>query len=123
MIGRLSRVAGLLAVGAIIVLSLVPGSGRPHTGLAGSLEHCAAYAVAGGLLGLGWPLRTGRILFALVALGALLEVLQLWVPGRSAEVIGALSSGLGGLIGTGAAGFLAPRLKLAGIETQGGRSR
>jgi hypothetical protein len=39
---RLSRAIGLACVAVIIVLSLVPGDERPHTGLAGQIEHALA---------------------------------------------------------------------------------
>ncbi len=40
---RLFRLAGVTGVFLIVVLSLVPGSYRPHTGAPGGLEHFFAY--------------------------------------------------------------------------------
>ena len=38
---------------AIMVLSLVPGSLRPHTGFPGQMEHALAYGLIGALLCVG----------------------------------------------------------------------
>ena len=46
-----AMVMGWIGVVAIAVLSLVPGSLRPHTGLPGQMEHALAY----GLTGMGSP--------------------------------------------------------------------
>jgi hypothetical protein len=51
----LFRVAGLACTVALIILSLVTGAERPHTGLPGQIEHIIAYCGTAGLLGLGYP--------------------------------------------------------------------
>jgi hypothetical protein len=43
----IARAAGFFGVLAIIVLSLVPGAYRPHTGLPGVAEHFIAYYSTG----------------------------------------------------------------------------
>jgi hypothetical protein len=43
----MGRVATWLCVALLIVLSLVPGPDRPHTGIAGQSEHFIAYAGTG----------------------------------------------------------------------------
>jgi hypothetical protein len=53
-IGRISAVAGWLAVLIIAILSLVPGNLRPHTVLPGPLEHTLAYALTGAALAFGY---------------------------------------------------------------------
>src|SRR5262249_35911917 len=78
------------------MLSLVPGNERPHTGLTGQFDHVIAYCGTAGLLGLGYP--TTKVRFEIVAmlalLAAVLEVAQLWVPGRHSQFIDfAMSSG------------------------------
>ena len=98
----LCRIAGWLCTIGIIVLSLVPGDRRPHSGVApGQVEHLFAYLLAAGLLSLGYSGRTARLLVCmlLIALAALLEVVQIWIPGRNAEFIGFAGSALGTLLG------------------------
>ncbi|MGA7325677.1 MAG: VanZ family protein [Rhodomicrobium sp.] len=97
------RLAPWLCVPAIAILSLVPGQARPHTGLPGQAEHFLAYFMTAILLGIQVRNLTSRITlaFALCAYAAMLETLQIWIPGRSAQIIdfGASSSGaLAGII-------------------------
>jgi VanZ family protein len=95
------RLAGWIGLAAIVVLSLMPGLERPRhaLGLAGHHEHLLAYILTAGAFGLGYLKTTTRCaLFAmLVFCAALLETLQLWVPGRTAKLIhfGASSMGAG----------------------------
>lgn len=82
---------------AIVVLSVIPGSIRPHSGAGGYYEHFTAYfiVVAIGCL----ALRTGAgrigigILLTLTA--GILEIVQLVIPGRNAELSGFTSASLG----------------------------
>jgi VanZ family protein len=92
----LFRAVGWTCVVAIVMLSLVPGNERPYTGLPGQIDHVIAYCGTAGLLGLGYP--TTKVRFEIVAmlalLAAVLEVAQLWVPGRHSQFIDfAMSSG------------------------------
>jgi hypothetical protein len=82
-------VGAALALVAIFVLSLVPAEDRPHTHAPGGLEHVAAYMVAGFLLGLAGygRLPAIRVVLVLTACGALLELAQLWVPGRNGQLV------------------------------------
>jgi VanZ family protein len=65
-------------------MTLGPPTVRPVSGFNRSLEHVAAFALLGLAFGLAYPDR--RMLLALigVAVAALLETLQLVVPGRHA---------------------------------------
>ncbi|MEH3143969.1 MAG: VanZ family protein [Methylobacterium frigidaeris] len=94
------RVASVAAVGLLCVLSLVPGNGRPHTGAPGQFEHVVAYALTGAALALRLRSRRVAIIAGLVVLAAVLETAQIWVPGRTAQVIDFLASSAGALIGT-----------------------
>lgn len=73
---------------AIIILSTVPGDLRPHVLANGRYEHFAAYFIAGALFGIGYPLpkhrRTAALMLALCS--GMLEVVQLWIPDRTANV-------------------------------------
>ena len=57
----LFRVAGLTGTLTLIVLSLLPGSELPHTGLPGQIEHVIAYCATAVFLGLGYSTARARI--------------------------------------------------------------
>jgi VanZ family protein len=87
---RVSHLIGWVGVIAIIVLSLLPGGTRPrmHLFTITQWEHFAAYIVTAALLAQG---RTNRAHYFLIglflsALAAVLEVGQIWVPGRDAKL-------------------------------------
>jgi VanZ family protein len=84
MVVKIARIAAWLLVVAIVVMTLGPPTVRPVSGFNRSLEHVAAFALLGLAFGLAYPDR--RMLLALigVAVAALLETLQLVVPGRHA---------------------------------------
>jgi VanZ family protein len=81
---KIARIAAWLLVVAIVVMTLGPPTVRPVSGLNRSLEHVAAFALLGLAFGLAYPNK--RMLLALigVTVAALLETLQLVVPGRHA---------------------------------------
>jgi hypothetical protein len=95
------RFAPWLCVFGIAVLSLVPGEARPHTGLPGQAEHFMAYFLTALFLGIRPRYLVWRILLALALClyAGLLEVLQIWVPGRSAQLIDFAASSCGALSG------------------------
>jgi VanZ family protein len=109
------KTAGGLAIVVFAVLSLVPGELRPHTGAPGPLEHVAAYALAGALLTFGYNKHSQPfvIVLSLSLYAAILEIAQLWVPGRNSTVIDFAASSAGALIGSALAwiGLRAGRLR------------
>ena len=72
---------------AIAALSLVAPSLRPVTILPHDLEHAAIFAITGFTLGLGYPNRTQLHMSALIVFAAVIELAQLYAPGRHARVI------------------------------------
>ena len=98
---RIARYATWLCVGIIIVLSLLPGSARPHTGFVGKIEHMIAYAGTGAIAMIGYRLRQQRLTFwaSIVSLSFLLEFLQQYVPGRGANILDAIASSSGLSVG------------------------
>jgi VanZ family protein len=98
---RLSRAIGWACVAAIIVLSLVPGDERPHTGLAGQIEHALAYFGTAVFLALGFRTMRDRVavISLLVGLAAVLELIQRMIPGRHAQFIDWFASSLGAAAG------------------------
>ena len=120
------RILGLVAVAMIGVLSLVPGHARPHVLWTGMLEHVAAYFITACLLCLGClesrltgePIVTParRIALLLTAYGAILELLQLFVPGRRPAMLDWGADALGAWLGVGLIWLLRrPVLALLGV--------
>jgi VanZ family protein len=101
LIARLSRPAFWLCVIIILGLSLVPGSLRPHTGVSGHLEHAMAYAMTGFIFVPGARDAFARMLAAigLAWLSGAVEIAQLWIPGRTGEIMGFFWSSAGACFG------------------------
>lgn len=94
------RVAGLVSIAALVVLSFVPGTLRPHVFASGNSEHFAAYAATAFLLGLGGAPRTTAVFVSFLSAGAAFaELLQNWIPGRSPGFDNFVSSSMGALTG------------------------
>lgn len=103
---RLARLS-LVAVGSLItVLSLVPGSARPHTSIPGKAEHFIVYAFAGLALALGYRTTRSRAVgwFVFASASALFEILQCFIADRSASPLDALVSTAGFSFGLAAGG-------------------
>src|SRR3954470_18125092 len=95
-----ARVSAWICVATTAYLSLVPHSMEIRTPLPGGVEHAIAYAGTAALLKLGYSRQAlGVIASALFAYSGVLEVLQTFVDGRHSEVVGALWSGGGALVG------------------------
>lgn len=84
----------------IAALSLLPAEDMVRTGVSGYLEHVLAYACTAALFGLGHArfgmLRIGSLM---VAYAGVLEILQVWSPGRHAELAGWAASSTGVILG------------------------
>jgi VanZ family protein len=102
-----SRVIWSVWLAAVVVGSVLPGDSRPMQTL-GRLavndkwEHFLSYALLALLLPLVLRLRRHQLLealIALVAMGCLLELVQLFVPGRSADILDALADLAGVVFG------------------------
>jgi VanZ family protein len=114
---RLSRAIGLACVAAIIVLSLLPGDERPHTGASGQIEHAIAYFGTAVFLALGFRTLRGRVaaIALLIGLAAVLEVIQRLIPGRHSQFIDWFASSSGAGFGLFAV-FLMERLLAPSVE-------
>jgi hypothetical protein len=104
----IARAGGFFGILAVIVLSLVPGTYRPHTGLPGEAEHFIAYYSTAFAFAFGFRSKASRFVIALglTLLAGSMEVLQLWVAGRNSAIIDAVVSSLGGLLGIVMGGLL-----------------
>ena len=103
MVANFLKVISWFLIGGLILITFIPASGRPITGLQHHLEHFAAFALTGLIFGFAyaWQLRTllsGALVFTL-----LLEVGQIPLPTRHARledfVVNAVSVCLGVAIG------------------------
>ena len=101
----LARLTGGLAVLAVIVLSVVPGDFRPHGGLPGIAEHFVFYLGGAGLLALGYEkwVSAGVVALVLSLAAVILELAQLVIPHRDANLLDVLMSAAGAIIGAGLA--------------------
>ena len=109
------RIAGVACVIALVVLSWLPKEMETRTGVPGRIEHVVAYLGTGAMLKLGWPLhRTRWMLAGLVGLAAVLEVGQVWVPGRTSQAIDFVASSSGALAGLWAVHAVFHALRRAG---------
>ena len=85
----------------LLVLSWLPGSEMVRTGSGGRVEHATAYFLTAIIMGLT-NRETPRLLvqsLLLVVLAAILEVGQLFVPGRTAAFLDFAASSTGAAIG------------------------
>lgn len=116
MIGFL-RLLGRLGVLAIAILSVAPLSPQARTGIGGGGEHVLAYAAVALCLLTGRAAREAvRTALALVALAGALEIAQLLVPGRRAEIAGFLASAGGTVLGAALGLFLTRRFPRFALE-------
>ena len=99
-----------VAVAAIIVLSLLPGTARPQTGAPGQGEHVVAYLLTAFLFGLRCTSfsQIFRVSIILVVGAGILEATQQWVPGRNSQVGDFIASSVGILMGSIIGGVLSP---------------
>jgi VanZ family protein len=79
----------------VVVLSLLPGKDLPAVGISDKLEHVIAYAILALLGGLAFPRATMLLAVMLSALGIAMEICQIVVPGRSAEIADAVADAIG----------------------------
>lgn len=93
---------GFYAVAVFVgALSLVPGRALPPTQVSDKVEHLLTYAVLG-LIGVATArsgTRAACSILGIIAFGAAIEVLQIFSPGRYAEVGDGLANAAGALIG------------------------
>jgi VanZ family protein len=84
---KLYLVAAWAALSAIVVLTVVPPNLRPTTDAPHDIEHAAAFFITGVLFGLAYEGRERILSAGAVAFCAMIEILQLYVPGRHARWI------------------------------------
>ena len=98
-ITALLRLLAWLLAAAVTFVTLGPENLRPHPVLGQHGDHGLAFLLVGIAFGLAYPQRRWTVSAGAVALIGLLEIMQLWVPGRHARfadfVVDALSACVG----------------------------
>jgi len=113
MLRNVFRVVGWLAVLAIVVLSAVPGPLRPDVLGEKHIEHLAAYLGAALFLAAGYPRRFQLLLIGVLlsVCSGVLEIVQLWIHGRSSSAADFAASSLGAWIGVATIWLFGPMLR------------
>ena len=98
------RVAGLIGLCLIVVLSVVPGRAQIRTPAPKDWEHFAAYFMVASTLALGFgirrPIFVTAILMFLITVSGALEMVQELVPGRTGRLADWKASAMGAALGT-----------------------
>ena len=96
---RILRLAAICSWCLLTILSLLPGSERPHTGYSGNVEHATAYLLSGLATRLGFH-RSSRLELAMFSLAAaFFEICQIYIPGRHPGIDNWAASSAGAAIG------------------------
>lgn len=94
----LRMIAWILAA-AVAFATLGPPTYRPHSNLGQDGEHALAFALVGLAFGMAYGRNRWMTAAISVVLIGLLEILQLWMPGRHARledfVVDAMAAGVG----------------------------
>lgn len=80
------RLLAWLLAAAVTFATLGPADFRPHSDLGQDGEHVLAFVLVGLLFGLAYPQRRWFVSSVSIVLIALLEIMQLWAPGRHARL-------------------------------------
>jgi hypothetical protein len=80
------RIIAWLLTAAVTFATLGPAWLRPHSGLGQDGEHALAFGLVGLAFGFAYPRRRALTAGVAVVLIGVLELLQLWMPGRHARL-------------------------------------
>jgi VanZ family protein len=86
LITKLARFSAWALAAAITVLTLVPLSLRPVTGLPREVEHAAIFGAAGMAFAVGYRGRLVALVMLAVIYSGALELAQMMAPGRHARL-------------------------------------
>src|SRR4051794_40921466 len=99
------RIIAWFLTAAVTFATLGPPSYRPHSALGQDAEHALAFVLVGLAFGLAYPRRRLFTAGVAVVLIGVLELLQLWMPGRHARledfIVDALAACAGIAVATG----------------------
>jgi VanZ family protein len=95
----LLRLSAWLLAAAVTFATLGPPSLRPHSSLGQDGEHALAFVLVGVAFGLAYPGARLRVSAIAIAMTGVLEILQLWMPGRHARLEDFLVDALAACVG------------------------
>jgi VanZ family protein len=93
------RIIAWLLTAAVTFATLGPPRYRPHSDLGQDGEHALAFVLVGLAFGLAYPRRRLLTAASAVVLIGILELLQLWMPGRHARLEDFVVDALGACVG------------------------
>jgi VanZ family protein len=102
----LARLAAWLFFVAILILTFVPPTLRPLSGLPHNVEHLAIFFLLGAAFALGYRGHAWALGLMGITGAAVLESLQIFTPGRHARLTDFLVDALGICLGIAAATLL-----------------
>jgi VanZ family protein len=82
----LLRIVTATLIAAVVFATLGPPSYRPHSTLGQDGEHALAFVLVGLAVGFTFPQRRLFVTAISVVLIGVLELMQLWAPGRHARL-------------------------------------
>ena len=99
------RLGAWLLAAAVSFATLGPPEYRPHSFLGQDGEHALAFVLVGIAFGFAYPRSRLRTALVAVVMTGVLEILQLWMPGRHARledfVVDAVAACIGFMIAAG----------------------
>ncbi|GAB1716594.1 MAG: antibiotic resistance protein VanZ [Nitrobacter sp.] len=95
----LFRMGAFILIAAVVFATLGPPRYRPHAPLGQDGEHALAFVLVGLAVGLAFPRRRLFVAVVSVILIGLLEIMQLWAPGRHARLEDFLVDALAACVG------------------------
>ena len=98
---KLFKTAAWLLAAVIVALSVVPPTYRPESVASLGFEHLAIFVATGVAFGLGYAKRLWTVCAYLLIFSAVVELLQLWAPGRHARMSDFLIDSAGSCLGVG----------------------
>jgi VanZ family protein len=115
---KIIRVIAWVLLATAIVLTVVPAELRPVSGFPSPVEHFAMFFLIGSAFTLGYSRSDYALCVAAMAFAGLLELLQLFVPGRHARLSDFVVDALSAVIGIALAGLI-DRNKLFPLGPEG----
>jgi len=106
---QLIRLLSWIVLGAIVMLTVIPPAWRPVTGASQMAEHLAAFFLLGGFFALGYRRNLLAVALFVVAGVGLLELCQLFVPGRHARASDFVFNAIGACAAIAAVWLVAKR--------------
>jgi VanZ family protein len=98
-IRSLCRIGFAISILVVLVLSLLPDDDLPKVELSDKIGHFIAYGEIAAIGLLAYATAPVLVVAGVVALGAGIEIAQLYVPGRSSDIVDFMVNCLGVLAG------------------------